>query len=544
MILKKESIFKKIGWIFAAVYTILACFVLLRAIPACIAEDESRQLQAVKATSLTADVPSGPVYECVSDISSKSVHITASSVKNDITVNLVDDSTGAAASGVLFSVNITNSAGAVSTYTSADSSSGYIYVNNVAAGDYTVTLITPGGCTVSTASVTVNVKDQSVYVAKKTVTAKKYTAKVAAADPQAKAQVLPTVVLTNTVDFVESSKTLVSAAHTEYVQIDKSQVKVPETTTSSSVSTTSTSAASTVLLTLADGTEVYVKNADGTYTQGTASDYDSGAALYIKQQTADEYKYTGWQTMDGKTYYYDKYGNKVTGSQVINGAKYYFGSDGALAAGYGSRGIDVSKWQGTINWNTIKASGYSFVIIRAGIEWLGECYYDPNCETNIRGALSAGLTVGLYWFDGARNESEAVNEASYCVNLAKKYNIQYPIFIDSERAGDTTQSSSPVDYVSNAQRTADVRAFCETIRNSGYRAGVYASTYWYKDHLIASQLTQYYIWVADYRGSFDKIREGYSGHVDMWQYSSKAVNGYSVGVSSAGLDLDISYINL
>ena len=139
-------------------------------------------------------------------------------------------------------------------------------------------------------------------------------------------------------------------------------------------------------------------------------------------------KYSGWQTLDGKVYYFTADGSKVTGEQVIQGAKYNFASDGSLVTGNGTMGIDVSKWNGNIDWNAVKNSGVSYVIIRCGYRGSseGKLIEDPKYEKNIQGATAAGLKVGVYFFSQAVDEMEAVEEASMVLEQIKNYRISYP----------------------------------------------------------------------------------------------------------------------
>ena len=211
-----------------------------------------------------------------------------------------------------------------------------------------------------------------------------------------------------------------------------------------------------------NGNVVYVKNDDGSYREATYDDYYKGSKFYLKK-AATEYKYTGWQTIDGKTYFFDKNGNFVTGEQVIQGAKYSFGADGVLANNAGGRGIDVSKWNGNIDWSAVKNSGINFVIIRCGYRGssAGALIEDPTFKRNIQGAQNAGIRVGVYFFTQAVNEVEAVEEASMVINLIKGYNISYPVYLDVEA------SHGRGDGISAAQRTANIKAFCGTIQNAG-----------------------------------------------------------------------------
>ena len=257
--------------------------------------------------------------------------------------------------------------------------------------------------------------------------------------------------------------------------------------------------------------------------QATLKDYASTDIFYTSPQ------YTGWRTDGGKVYYYDVNHNKITGNQVIGGVMYTFGGDGALSQSSGNRGIDVSKYQGNIDWGAVAASGINFAIIRVGYRGSssGALVQDPYFKKNISGATKAGIKVGLYFFTQAVNEAEAVEEASMAMSLASGYKVTYPIFIDTESA-----SNGRANGLSKSARTAVVKAFCQTVRNGGYKAGVYASKSWYANQLNASALNGYCIWVAQYNSSCT-----YSGKYDMWQYSSKG----SVSGIKGNVDMNISY---
>ena len=278
-----------------------------------------------------------------------------------------------------------------------------------------------------------------------------------------------------------------------------------------------------------NGNQIYIKASDGSYKEAVYADYFNNSDFYIK--TDAQYTYTGWQTIDGKTYYYDKSGKPVTGTQIIQGVTYNFGSDGAIATAVNGTtfGIDVSRHNGTIDWNAVKASGVDYVIIRCGYRGssTGVLIEDQNFRTNIKGATAAGLKVGVYVFSQAVNEVEAVKEASLAVSLVKGYNLTYPIFIDTESSGGRG------DKIDKATRTAVVNAFCQTVASAGYKAGIYASKSWYEDKLNMGAIGNYKIWLAQYTAA-----PTYSGKYDMWQYSSKGkINGIKGDV-----DLNYSYL--
>ena len=277
-----------------------------------------------------------------------------------------------------------------------------------------------------------------------------------------------------------------------------------------------------------NGNVIYIKNAEGKYIEATYADYNKDVKFYIRK-AATTYRYTGWQTIEGKTYFFDKNGNFVTGEQVINGAKYVFGSDGVLQSSAGVMGIDVSKWNGDINWAAVKNSGVSFVIIRCGYRGSsqGALIEDPRFRANISGATKAGLRVGVYFFTQAVNEVEAVEEASMVINLVKGYSLSYPVYLDVEA------SNGRGDQISASQRTANIKAFCGTIQNAGYRAGVYANKTWLTSYINTAQITNYKIWLAQYAATPTYSATRY----DMWQYSSK---GRVSGIAG-NVDMNICY---
>ena len=274
-----------------------------------------------------------------------------------------------------------------------------------------------------------------------------------------------------------------------------------------------------------NGNLVYIKDKDGNYVQATLDDYNSATEFYV----SGKYKYTGWQTIDGSTYFFDKDGNYVTGEQIIQGAKYTFSSDGHLQAGSGTMGIDVSKWNGNIDWTAVRNSGVSYVIIRCGYRGstTGALIEDPKFRSNIQGAKAAGLSVGAYFFTQATNEVEAVEEASMAIGLCSGYGLSLPIFLDVEHSGGRG------DSIDAGTRTAVCKAFCNTVRNSGFGAGIYANKVWLTSYMNASQLTGYKIWLAQYAATPTYTATRY----DYWQYTSKG----SVAGINGNVDMNIRY---
>ncbi len=281
----------------------------------------------------------------------------------------------------------------------------------------------------------------------------------------------------------------------------------------------------TSLLKDKNGNQVYVYE-NGKYRKAVYADYYKFNEFYLESQ---EILYTGWQNINGKTFYYLENHQYVTGEQVIQGAKYTFASDGTLVTSSGTFGIDVSKWNGNIDWKSVKSSGASYAIIRCGYRGssTGALITDPKFAANISGANAAGLKVGVYFFTQAVNEKEAVEEASMVLDLVKKYKISYPIFLDVESSG------GRADGIDKATRTAVCKAFCATIQNSGYTAGVYANKTWLNSKIDAGALGSYKIWLAQYAAA-----PSYGGRYNLWQYSSKG----SVPGISGHVDMNQSYL--
>lgn len=195
-----------------------------------------------------------------------------------------------------------------------------------------------------------------------------------------------------------------------------------------------------------------------------------------------------------------------------------------------SLGIDVSKWNGKIDWDKVKNEGIDFAIMRAGYRGSvsGVIVEDPSFQTYMTGASSALIQKGVYFFTQAVNEVEAVEEASAVIELIKKYKLDYPVYIDTESAG----GEGRADSLDKETRTLICEAFCRTIENAGYAAGIYASRNWFDNNLNADRLSKYQIWLAEYRDV-----PLYQGYYHMWQYTSKG----TVSGIAGSVDLNISY---
>lgn len=188
-------------------------------------------------------------------------------------------------------------------------------------------------------------------------------------------------------------------------------------------------------------------------------------------------------------------------------------------------GIDVSRWQETIDWNQVKASGMDFAIIRAGYGRLVE-QEDGNFRVNIQGAKAAGLNCGVYWYSYALTPEDAIVEAQACLSVIKGYKFEYPIFFDIE---ESSQRALGKDTVS-----AIINAFCSTVESQGYYVGIYSCKSFLVDCVNTDILNRYDVWIAQWNNEVT-----YTGPYGIWQYTSEGmVNGINGRV-----DLNISYKN-
>ena len=240
--------------------------------------------------------------------------------------------------------------------------------------------------------------------------------------------------------------------------------------------------------------------------------------------------YSGWRTVGGKTYYYDQYTNQpVKGIQSIDNKLYYFDANGVQQNA--TFGIDVSKYQSSIDWEQVKTAGVKFVIIRIGYRGYGSgaLVLDPLFEQHFTNARNAGLKVGVYFFSQAVNEEEAREEAMGCAYVLNGRKLDYPIYFDTEASGG---KNGRADGLGVEDRTKCAIAFCEEVKAQGYKPGVYASTLWFRQRVDLSRLTGYSIWNAHYNVASSPIS------CDLWQGTCTArIPGYG-----GQIDVNISYV--
>ena len=192
--------------------------------------------------------------------------------------------------------------------------------------------------------------------------------------------------------------------------------------------------------------------------------------------------------------------------------------------------IDVSEFQGDIDWKKVTTDGISGAIIRCGLTGYGVAknkYTDKMFEANYAAATAAGLPVGVYYYSCATTEAEATEEAAQVIKLLTGKTLQMPVYWDTEDNHNTAEAcASPQNQrtIGKAQLTKCANAFLNAIRAAGYGAGIYGSTSWLANQLDMPSVKADSIWVAQYYKECQYHETAY----DMWQYTS---SGTVAGIS-------------
>lgn len=188
-----------------------------------------------------------------------------------------------------------------------------------------------------------------------------------------------------------------------------------------------------------------------------------------------------------------------------------------------SKGIDVSKHQGKIDWHRVKNSGVDFAILRAGYGKYDN-QKDERFEENYSNAKNAGIKLGAYHYSYAKSVDDAKKEAEIFLKWISGKQFEYPVAFDVE---EKSQSDKGKQFVSDV-----IRAFCETVEKAGYYVCVYSNKYWLDNYVDDDCKRKYDTWLAQWS---DKAT--YGGNYGIWQYSSQ---GEIDGISGR-VDLDESY---
>lgn len=300
--------------------------------------------------------------------------------------------------------------------------------------------------------------------------------------------------------------------------------------------------------------------ASGSWQQGADGrwwyQYENGTYPYNKWESIDGnwywfdasgYMVTDWQYINGSWYYFNEGGAMLTGLRDIGGRRFYLAEDGKMMTGwhrvngvwsyFGSngawidnnvhewgsiKGIDVSKWQGNIDWAAVKNYGMQFAFVRVGH---GTHELDSYYDRNMRGANAVGLPVGVYFYSTATTVEQSIEDAKFVINSMKGYTVSYPVVVDVE-------DRAIQGNLSKAQVTAITKAFCDEIRAAGYTPMFYCDEDWFRSKIDASQLQNVERWIARYNVTYSEdISRG------IWQTCS---TGRIDGIQG-NVDIDFAY---
>ena len=216
-------------------------------------------------------------------------------------------------------------------------------------------------------------------------------------------------------------------------------------------------------------------------------------------------------------------------------SSYTLGSSNVKVSGVARVGVDVSKWQGGITWSKVAAAGIDFAVVRCGYGSNKKAYDDAYFATNVSGATSAGIDVGVYLYSYATTVAAARSEAKHALRVLSAASLDanslaLPVFLDME---DSSQSS-----LSNAQLAKIARTFCNTVAKEGYSVGVYSSSTWWESKLTAAcfRTQGWYRWVARWPTAKSATSSGVDGTA-LWQFTS---SGTVPGISG-NVDVNFDY---
>ena len=197
-------------------------------------------------------------------------------------------------------------------------------------------------------------------------------------------------------------------------------------------------------------------------------------------------------------------------------------------------GVDISVFQGEIDWQAVKADGIDFAILRAGFRGYGtdgSLNVDESFARNAAGATAAGIDIGVYFFSQAVTTAEAAEEAAYLLEIIKPYNITYPVAYDWERI---TQDTARTDETDNETITQCAVTFCDAVAAAGYEPVIYFNRSQGYFNYDLSAVKDYHFWLAEYNET-----PAFVYNYRIWQYDNEGrVDGIDCDV-----DLNLSLID-
>ncbi len=301
-----------------------------------------------------------------------------------------------------------------------------------------------------------------------------------------------------------------------------------------------------VTLTAKAETGVWMQNTKGWWYEYTDGSYPKNNWLTIdgkKYYFNDKgYAVTGWEQIGDKWYLFDKNCAMLIGWQKSGSDWYYLHTNGEMLIRWQKTdigwcyfnsegkwvkdtayendfifGIDVSKWQGEIDWQAVKDFGVKFAFVRMGYgsQSTGKRLIDPYFDANMKAAEAVGIPVGVYYYSTATNETEALLDAQFVIDNISGYLVSYPVAIDIEDAAQANLSKATLGNM--------VKTFGAEIASAGYTPMLYCNENWYKNKIDTTRISNVYKWVARYNAIYDTDIKR-----DIWQSASSCkIDGIS-----------------
>lgn len=222
----------------------------------------------------------------------------------------------------------------------------------------------------------------------------------------------------------------------------------------------------------------------------------------------------------------------VPGLNIVDGRLYYMSVLGTLAS---SVGLDLSCYNGRIEWEMLREQGLDYVILRVGGRgWgSGTIYEDTSFREYFTAAKEVGLNIGVYFYSTATNIEEAIDEAEFVIEKLHGAALEMPVFLDIEYSG--RHPYGRADRLSQTQRAEIINAFCTTLQNCGYKTGVYSGAYFIEHELSYRSLAGQTVWTANYTANNALPRVSFD--YDIWQYTE---SGRVRGVFGP-VDINVSF---
>ena len=250
-------------------------------------------------------------------------------------------------------------------------------------------------------------------------------------------------------------------------------------------------------------------------------------ASSITVHANEDYSANSWRYRDGEPIVSDQ-----SISLASDNSMAWVKENGVIYNGVGdpipnaiSKGIDVSEWQGNIDWNRVKNTDVEFAIIRCGFAGNYSKYDDKKFVRNVKECQRLGIPFGVYLYSYAQDVEDAKDEANHTLRLLQGLNLSYPVFYDLEE-------NSVMSTVSKSTIAKVAETYVSMIKAAGYNCGVYANLYWFNNYLTDPYFDSVMKWVAQYN-----VECNYQKYYSMWQGTS---SGYVDGIAG-NVDINVTF---